>query len=258
MNIQPLKNNFPFRLGTTSFILPANYADNVAFLAPLVDDVELLFFESEAQSLPKKQEVEKLHQLKKEHGISYTLHLPLDLHPGSRDESLRRKSMDVCRRLVASTFRLDPLAWILHIPLSGDNPEGNRASMERSIGELENEGLDRNQLCLETLDYPFEQVLEMAEKHDVSMCIDIGHLLLHGFTVENCLEACLKRTRVVHVHGLRKRKDHQEISLIDPDLRQKIITALMKWGTRERVATLENFALETFRPSLKSMREYLL
>ena len=47
------KSGYPFRLGTTSFIYPAGWAENVARLAPLVDEVELLFFESQIPgSLP--------------------------------------------------------------------------------------------------------------------------------------------------------------------------------------------------------------
>lgn len=259
MNIQPLKNSFPFRLGTTSFIRPAGYADNVAFLAPLVDDVELLFFESKPQSLPKKQEVEKLRRLKTEHDISYTLHLPLDLHPGSEDETLRHSSMETCCRLVAETAILEPLAWILHVPAaaSGESAEWHFESMERSIDTLAKEGLARTRLCLETLDYPFIEVLEMAERHATSLCIDLGHLVLHGYAVEECLDSCLKRCRVVHFHGLRKKQDHQEISLLSPDLRHKIITALAKWGNDDRVLTLEVFGHDAFVDSIETMRGYL-
>ena len=42
-----LKGRLPFRLGTTSYILPSDMITNVAMLAPFVDDVELLFFELE-------------------------------------------------------------------------------------------------------------------------------------------------------------------------------------------------------------------
>ena len=40
------KGQYPFRLGTTSFIYPAGYADNVTLIGPCVDEIELLFFES--------------------------------------------------------------------------------------------------------------------------------------------------------------------------------------------------------------------
>jgi sugar phosphate isomerase/epimerase len=257
MTVQPLKNKFPFRLGTTSFIRPAGYADNVAFVGPLVDDVELLFFESEERSLPQMQEVKRLRQLKTEQGISYTLHLPLDLHPGSAAEARREKSMGSCRRLVAATGKLEPLAWILHVPAWGQGAEWLPDAMERSIKALEEEGLDRSRLCLETLDYPCAQVWAMAETHDLSMCIDIGHLLLYGFPVVTCLDACLKRCRVIHLHGIQRGKDHREISFLDPNLREKILSRLMVWGKGDKVVTLEVFGHDALLASLATMREHL-
>jgi len=37
--IKGLKNRFPFRLGTTSYIIPADLITNVRFLASYVDDI---------------------------------------------------------------------------------------------------------------------------------------------------------------------------------------------------------------------------
>ncbi|MCU0508776.1 MAG: sugar phosphate isomerase/epimerase, partial [Anaerolineae bacterium] len=36
-----------FRVGTTSYIVPDNILPNVEYLAPLVDDVELVLFETD-------------------------------------------------------------------------------------------------------------------------------------------------------------------------------------------------------------------
>ena len=38
-----LKSRFPFRLGTTSYIIPADIIPNVRFPGPLIDDIELFF-----------------------------------------------------------------------------------------------------------------------------------------------------------------------------------------------------------------------
>jgi len=48
--IKFIKDRFPFRLGTTSYIVPADLMPNVVFLSPLVDDVELVLFESDTIS----------------------------------------------------------------------------------------------------------------------------------------------------------------------------------------------------------------
>ena len=40
------KNVFPFALACPSFVYPAGYVDNIRHLAPFVDEIQLLFFES--------------------------------------------------------------------------------------------------------------------------------------------------------------------------------------------------------------------
>ena len=42
-----LKNRLPFRLGTTSYIIPDDILPNVTMLAPSIDDIELILFESD-------------------------------------------------------------------------------------------------------------------------------------------------------------------------------------------------------------------
>ena len=56
-----LKRRFPFRLATTSFIHPAGYTVNVRRLAPLVDEIELLFLERD--HLPSVNEINELNLL---------------------------------------------------------------------------------------------------------------------------------------------------------------------------------------------------
>ena len=42
----------PFRLGTTSYIIPADILPNVRYLADKVDDIELVLFEADDYSNP--------------------------------------------------------------------------------------------------------------------------------------------------------------------------------------------------------------
>jgi len=51
------KGLYPFKIGTTSFIYPAGYAQNVKMLGPYVDEIELLLFEGAPDSLPSTQEI---------------------------------------------------------------------------------------------------------------------------------------------------------------------------------------------------------
>ncbi|MGC8827612.1 MAG: cobamide remodeling phosphodiesterase CbiR, partial [Anaerolineae bacterium] len=75
---------FPLRLGTTSYIFPAGLVDNVQRLAGMVDDIELILFETETMSnIPTPRILEDLRAEAKRSRLSYTVHFPLDLPPGA-------------------------------------------------------------------------------------------------------------------------------------------------------------------------------
>jgi sugar phosphate isomerase/epimerase len=107
---------FPFRLGTTSYILPADIAPNVHYLKDRVQDIELVLFEVDdgPNNLPGPAVIDELNALAAAHGLSYTVHLPLDLRLGAGgDES--HVSLVKARRVIACTRALNPWAYILHL-----------------------------------------------------------------------------------------------------------------------------------------------
>jgi hypothetical protein len=83
-----VKNGSPFPCACPSFVYPAGYVDNVRHLAPHVDEIELLFFESRfADSLPSRALIRELAQLARSGDITYNVHLPTDIcfrAPGRR------------------------------------------------------------------------------------------------------------------------------------------------------------------------------
>ena len=77
-----------FRIGTTSYIIPADILPNVEYLAPQVDDVELVLFETDeyGSNLPDAALRGRLAELAHAHALTYTVHLPLDLRLGDEGE----------------------------------------------------------------------------------------------------------------------------------------------------------------------------
>jgi hypothetical protein len=73
--------NFPFRLGTTSYIIPAGILPNVHYLADRVQDVELILFDLDGgpSNLPTPDQTAELRQVAAHKHLTYTVHLPLDL-----------------------------------------------------------------------------------------------------------------------------------------------------------------------------------
>ena len=87
-----LKRSFPFRLATTSYILPADIIPNIRYLAQYVDEIELLFFESGGESnLPSPGDIREMARLASDLDLTYNVHLPTDLFFGDPDTALRRK-----------------------------------------------------------------------------------------------------------------------------------------------------------------------
>lgn len=257
-----IKSCFPFRLGTTSYIIPDDIEPNVRHLAPLVDDIEIVLFESEDYSnVPTGKLVSRLADMAAEHNLTYTIHLPLDTSLGHQDERIRRTSVDRCRRIIECMSPVNPFAYILHLQgdIVGNPPSQDMdrwlSQHRRSIEELLM-ALHPDKLCVETLSYPYHLIEEVVDDYSLSICLDIGHILLYGYSLQSYLDHYLHRTHVVHLHGIRDGKDHTDIACLESD----IITLLIDRLNRDmlpRVMTLEIFSERELFKSLDIMRRYI-
>ena len=121
-----MKGCYPWRIGATSFVLPADVSENVNFLAERVDDIQLLFFESASQAtLPHNVDVSYLKNVAGQHNVTYTVHLPTDLSLGSSKQVFRDEAIGEILRLMEELDPLDPQAFDLHLnlePETGHEP----------------------------------------------------------------------------------------------------------------------------------------
>jgi sugar phosphate isomerase/epimerase len=90
----------------------------------------------------------------------------------------------------------------------------------RSIEELlSRTGLPPNFLAIETIEFPFELTLELAESLDLSMCLDTGHILAGyttGVSVLEALRQMLPRLGEIHLHdGYRRELSPGAFSVAD-------------------------------------------
>jgi sugar phosphate isomerase/epimerase len=236
-----------YRLGTTSYIWPAGLLPNVRRLGPWIDDVELVLFDLEEQSnLPDAETAAELRALARTHDLTYTVHLPLDLHPA------HPLSMEKAEKVIGRTRDLSPRAYVLH--LDGRAVEGtpDRATLAnwrrgarqalRAVAEMVDDPRD---LCIENLEnYPPEHLLPLLDETPASLCVDVGHLWLTGRDPLAFLATHLDRTRVIHLHGTGER-DHQ--SLLHQGLGPvAAILALLADRRYDGVLTLEVFGREDF------------
>jgi sugar phosphate isomerase/epimerase len=250
------KGRYPFRIGTTSYIIPEDIIPNVRVLAPLVDDVELLIFESdEISNLPDDVVLAELRRIASEYDLSYTVHLPIDIRLGAEDESERLSSVQKCLRVMERMDGVSPFAYVLHFSntsfvamdeMSGAQWDLWLSQIDKSISDLVGAGVAAESLCIETLSYDFGRVFPIVEKHGLSICLDIGHIIMYGGSVEEYLERYLERTRIFHVHGIKSGKDHASLKYLDKGVLSVILDLLCREGERQRVMTVEVFSEADF------------
>ena len=108
--------NYPFRLGTTSYIIPDDILPNARYLADKIRDIELILFEVDdgPNNLPSTEVIDELSQIAHQHDLTYTVHLPLDLKLGD-DGSEYDQSLVKAKRVIECTRGLDPWAYVLHL-----------------------------------------------------------------------------------------------------------------------------------------------
>jgi sugar phosphate isomerase/epimerase len=244
-----VKGCFPFRLGTTSYIVPADILTNVKLLAERVDDIELVLFDSdEISNIPDAELVRAFRDISAENGNTYTVHLPLDIQLGSSNEDERSKSVDKCLRVMDRLSPADPFAYIVHFhgDRRGNKPSNNvaqwQANLEKSIKRLLQSNVDSGDLCVETLDYSYEFIDKLVYDYDLSICLDVGHILLNAHSLEDYLDHYMKKIRVIHLHGISDGIDHKDISFLDSDCLLTLISRICENKAEARVVTLEVFS----------------
>jgi adenosylcobalamin phosphodiesterase len=257
-----LKAAFPFRLGTTSYILPDEIEPNVLHLAPIVDDIELVLFESaEYSNLPSPERVSHLADLAAEHNLSYTVHLPLDARLGISSPEKRKVEIAKCQQVIERMLPAKPLAWILHLDprRPGPEPAENIAdwleALEQSLGEILSL-IKAEDLCLENLHYPFGLLEPLIEKHQLSVCIDVGHLLKEGLSVQDHFQYWSQRCRVVHLHGIRNDHDHRDIAALPRPVIEAALSSLSSGDSEKKVLTLEIFNPQDLQTSLVTLASF--
>jgi sugar phosphate isomerase/epimerase len=251
-----MKPQLPFRLGSTSYVYPANIVPNVRRLAPLVDDVELVLFEVNEQSkLPSPKVVAELEVLADIHDLTYTVHLPLDLRLAACDDDWRHSSMEKARRAVQATRPLNPWAYVIHLDgtelQAGSTPAALARWRDQAAWSLEmigQEAGDLRLLAVENLEhYDPQAFLPLLDRLPVSLCVDVGHFLKGGEDPLPYLQAHLERTRVVHVHGLRDGRDHRGLDLLPDGLLTQMLDLLVA-AHYQGVLTVEVFTERHFSP----------
>jgi adenosylcobalamin phosphodiesterase len=259
-SVTHLKNGFPFRLGCTSYVYPDDLLPNVRKMAPVVDDVELVLFESEpASNLPDRKVISDLVALARQYDLTYTVHFPIDRRAASPDRKERVRFQEQALKIMDMARPLDPFAYILHL-------EGIREGADEKLretwkaGAMETceeiagfHGLERSSIAVENLGYPIEWHRDIVRQYGFSFCLDLGHLWLYRQDWEAVLDGYLKDTRVIHLHGVSDGKDHLSIKKGDQVVLKDLVTTYLP--AFFHVVTLEVFSREATFGSIERLKQ---
>ncbi len=254
--------NFPFRLGTTSYIIPADILPNVHYLADKVDDVELVLFEVDdgQNNLPTRETIAELKSAAASRDLTFTVHLPLDLRLGDGGDE-NHLSLIKARKVIDCTRDLNPFAYVLHLDgkeiKNGGTPMQIQQWRDSSIRALEIVGEyagGAEKLAVENLErYPLDFILPVIHRVPVSRCVDVGHLWLDGHDPLPYLQQALPRTKVIHIHGIAER-DHKSLACVPPEKLNPVID-LLHQENFSGVMTIEVFGEEDFLSSMETLKK---
>ncbi len=250
--------SYPFRLGTTSYIIPDDILPNVHYLAGKVRDIELILFEVDdgPNNLPSPEVIDELSRIASQNDLTYTVHLPLDLKLGEGG-SEQDQSLVKAKRVIDCTCRLDPWAYVLHLDGKSvrtlSDSDAIKCWQDQSVRALEivsEWAGGAEKLAVENLEtYPLDFIQPVVDRIPVSRCVDIGHLWLDGHDPIPYLQSALPRTRVIHIHGMAER-DHRSLACMPQEKVRAVWSELIR-AKYDGVLTLEIFSEEDFISSLE-------
>jgi sugar phosphate isomerase/epimerase len=246
-----LKHRFAFRLATTSFIYPADYATNVRRLSPRVDEVELLFYESHSDSLPSKKEMYQLATMAADLDLSYNVHLPLDLDFSAPQEGKRHGVVHRMADIIKQVAMLSPTTFTLHLNCSHasqeaenilDWQERTKTAVKDLLGLCR---IDAGQISIETLHYPPHWFAPIVKKLDLAVCLDVGHILRYGYDLEQVIDDYADRISILHLHGVTKGEDHRSLIWLDQRSREILIPFLTNFSGSVSIEVFSADKLDT-------------
>ena len=254
---------YPYRLGTTSYIIPDDILPNARYLAGKVQDIELILFEVDdgPNNLPSSEVIHELSEIAQDNDLTYTVHLPLDLKLGE-DGSRRDQSLIKAKRVIECACGLDPWAYVLHLDgkavRTSTDIELIQRWQDQSVRALEivsEWAGSPSRLAVENLEtYPLDFIQPVLDRIPVSRCVDIGHLWLDGHNPIPYLQAALPRTRVVHMHGIAER-DHRSLAFMPQENVGAVFDELIR-ANYAGVLTLEIFSEEDFISSMEVIHRW--
>jgi sugar phosphate isomerase/epimerase len=253
------KKWYPFKIGTTSFIYPDLYVPNVKMLGPFVDEIELLLFESApVASLLPKAVIKDLMHLSQDLQVTYNIHLPTDISISDPAPALQDKAVDTLVRILERVAPLSPSSHTLHVPYPSRIPDDTHLRkwqdvVYRNLEKIIQAGVPAAKIAIETLDYSFEKIDDIVKELNLSICMDLGHLILHEFDIIEFFNKYATKTSIIHLHGVKNYRDHLSLQNLPVEVMKSIYKVLEKFNG---MVSVEVFSFTDLKKSLHFLEQH--
>jgi sugar phosphate isomerase/epimerase len=253
------KKAYPFKLATTSFIYPDHYVPNVNLLGPYFDEIELLLFESlPPGAMPDSAIIGQLGELAGKYELTYNVHLPIDISITDPDPLKQRRAVDTILSIIDLTTGLSPSGYVLHLPYPADTFETRMVKKWQNqalagLRKIMAAGIPPESILIETLDYPCELLTPIVWELDLSICLDLGHLMLQGYDIKNTFHNYGAKTAMIHLHGFSDGRDHLGLNTLSDRQIGPLLWILSQFT---QTVSLEVFSLEQLQASLAFMDKH--
>lgn len=253
------KGVYPFTLSTTSFIYPDDYIPNVKMLGSYFDEIELLLFESkDIESLFPKSVIDELNRLSKDLDIGFNIHLPTDISIGSGDLRLQFDAIESYKKAIDRMLPLAPSLFFLHVPYEEDDDKDStvdkwRERIRTNLQQLLCGSVDAPLVSIETLNYPLAFIDDIATELNLSLCMDVGHLILYGYDITEIYRRYASRISSIHLHGVENKHDHLGVDHLPPRCMSPVMEILKHF---QGILSLEVFSYHHLVPSLQTLENW--
>ena len=253
------KGFYPFKLATTSFIYPENYIPNVELLGSYFDEIELLVFESrDIEILFSKSVIDELIRLAASLKIGYCVHLPTDISISSGDLRLQQNAIESYKKIIDRMLPLAPSTFFLHVPYDEDDTrkqtvEKWREIIRGNLQQLLDGTIEGPLVSIETLDYPVDFIEDIAMELNLSICMDVGHLIAYGYDIMQIFRKHSSRISSIHLHGVENNQDHMGIDRLPQRYRSPVMEILKHF---QGILSLEVFSYGHLIPSLQTLENW--
>jgi len=219
------------RIGTTSFIKHAGRLENVLFLKDMVDEIELLYTDSlHEYDMPDTNEIAAMAEIK----TIYNIHMPYD-----RNLSLMHEWYFIAE----FAEKLKPLRAVTHtIHIQPDD-----AFFRGLEWFMTQTGLPA------TLENGGDDVHLLERDFKAGICLDVGHIIMHGQDVSETLERLNDRIEMFHLHGVMGGGDHKSIRHLSDDT----LEAVLRYAeAKDLTISLEVFNEKDLTDSLNYLKKF--